>query len=374
MEYLKRTFLLFILLMVPFLIKAQHDHEHNQKINFPDVPGYYTLACDFHMHTAFSDGSVWPNIRVQEALREGLDLIAITEHLEYQPHEEDIPHPDRNRAYEIALKEAGESGLLVVNGSEITRSMPPGHSNAVFLDDANKLLVDDALQAFKEAEKQDAFVFWNHPMWTAHRKDGVAKLDAMHRELIDQGLLHGIEVVNVKQYSDEALQIALDHNLTIMGTSDIHGLTDWEYNIPHGGHRSITLVFAKERSKASVKEALIEGRTVVWAQENFIGLEEHLLPLIEASVEVEHAEYAGDTSVLQIKLKNKTHAHFIFQNESGFDFHENTEVIIVEPLKTKTLQLKTLTRKDKIVLPLRVLNAKTSPDQHPVLELGIEVQ
>jgi len=32
--------------------------------------------------------------------------------------------------------------------------------------------------------------------------------------------------------------------LTIIGTSDIHGLIDWQYNVPQGGHRPITLVFA----------------------------------------------------------------------------------------------------------------------------------
>jgi len=44
--------------------------------------------------------------------------------------------------------------------------------------------------------------------------------------LIRDGLLQGIEVVNDTTYSDEALQIALDYNLTILGTSDIHGIVD----------------------------------------------------------------------------------------------------------------------------------------------------
>lgn len=26
-------------------------------INLPDIPGYVTLKCDFHMHTVFSDGN-----------------------------------------------------------------------------------------------------------------------------------------------------------------------------------------------------------------------------------------------------------------------------------------------------------------------------
>ena len=58
---------------------------------------------DLHTHSVFSDGHVWATIRVSEALRDGLDGLAITEHLEFQPHLADIPHPDRNRAYEEAL-------------------------------------------------------------------------------------------------------------------------------------------------------------------------------------------------------------------------------------------------------------------------------
>ena len=42
------------------------------------------------MHSVFSDGSVWPDIRVEEAKKDGLDVIAITEHLEYQPWKDDI--------------------------------------------------------------------------------------------------------------------------------------------------------------------------------------------------------------------------------------------------------------------------------------------
>ncbi len=59
-----------------------------------------------------------------EALRENLDVISLTEHLEYQPHKDDIPHPDRNRSYALALEEARDHELLIVHGSEITRSAP----------------------------------------------------------------------------------------------------------------------------------------------------------------------------------------------------------------------------------------------------------
>ena len=40
-----------------------------REIRFPDLPGCGTLKCDFHMHTVFSDGEVWPPVRVAEAWR-----------------------------------------------------------------------------------------------------------------------------------------------------------------------------------------------------------------------------------------------------------------------------------------------------------------
>ena len=103
-----------------------HGGNNNRAIEFPDLPGYKTLVCDLHMHTVFSDGSVWPNIRVMEAQKDGLDVIATTEHLEYQSWIKDIPHPDRNRSFELATGFAKNSELMVINGSEITREMRRG--------------------------------------------------------------------------------------------------------------------------------------------------------------------------------------------------------------------------------------------------------
>ena len=52
------------------------------KIVVPDIKGYQTLTGDFHIHTVFSDATVWPTTRVQEAIWEGLDVIAISEHID----------------------------------------------------------------------------------------------------------------------------------------------------------------------------------------------------------------------------------------------------------------------------------------------------
>ena len=151
MKNLVSTFLL--VLSGTFIFAQSHSHLSNIAFTYPHIEGYVTLKADLHIHTVFSDGNVWPTIRVQEALRENLDAISLTEHLEYQPHKDDIPHPDRNRAYYLALAEAKDHDLLIVPGSEITRSEPVGHSNAVFIQDANKLLGSNPESPFREAKK-----------------------------------------------------------------------------------------------------------------------------------------------------------------------------------------------------------------------------
>ena len=49
-----------------------------KEIRLPEIDGYNLLKCDFHIHTIFSDGIVWPTLRIQEAWEEGLDAIDIT--------------------------------------------------------------------------------------------------------------------------------------------------------------------------------------------------------------------------------------------------------------------------------------------------------
>ena len=373
---------LFTLLLTSLLVNlyAQTPHTHipDRAIVFPDVPGYLTLKADLHMHTVFSDGEVWPSIRIQEALRDGLDMVSLTEHLEYQPHINDIPHPDRNRAHNIGVKSAEKSDLIVVRGSEITRSMPPGHANAIFIKDANKLLIKDSVAVFTEANQQGAFVFWNHPNWTSQYSDGIAKLTKMHEDLIKQNYLHGIEVVNELTYSEEALQIALDNNLTIIGTSDVHGLIDWLYDVPEGGHRPVTLIFAKEKTEESMKEALFARRTAVWFNNTLIGREDMLTPLIKSSILIEpnaiyDVTWSGETEVLKVNIKNNSDASFLLYNKSGYTFHVNDDVIMLEPHSITTLQVKTLTVQTEIDLKFTVLNAVTAPDTHPDLVWHVKV-
>ncbi len=362
-----------LLAFIAASLLLSHDRIGGRVIEFPDIPGYLTLKCDLHQHTVFSDGDVWPTIRVQEAIKDGLDAISLTEHLEYQPHKNDIPHPDRNRAYALALNEAKNSTLIVVNGSEITRRMPPGHANAIFISDANKLLVSDSVEVFREAKRQGAFIFWNHPNWLGQSKTGIVTLTDVHKFLLKEKLLDGIEVVNDVTYSDEALQIALDHNLTVMGTSDIHGLIDWQYGVPGGGHRPITLVFAKERTIESIKEAMFAHRTAVWFNNTLIGLEEFIVPLIKSSLTIRSAVYQSKKSVMNVTIENSSDAEYILQNNSSYTFHAHANVVSLKPHESTTLEVKTVEELKNIQLKFSVLNAVTAPKKHPEIVFDIAI-
>ncbi|MEA3460618.1 MAG: PHP domain-containing protein, partial [Bacteroidota bacterium] len=294
-------------------ISAQTEvpEENTRAIEFPDIPGYVTLKCDLHMHTVLSDGSVWPDIRVWEAIRDGLDAISITDHIEYQPHDKDIPHPDRNRSYKLAKKAARDTDLLIIPGTEITRDMPPGHFNAIFVKDVNKLNEKDVMEVFREAKKQGAFVFWNHPHWTAQREDGVATLTEMHHELLKEGLFTGIELYNDNTYSKEGFELAEKYELTLIGNSDVHGLVDWSYNVPEGGHRPVTLVFATEKSEKAMQKAMEQRQTAVWFKNTLVGNKEFLTPLLEESLEVTRT---GKGPVPSLKIHNHSDAYLILEN------------------------------------------------------------
>lgn len=283
-----------LILLVGSLAQAQVRHE----IQFPDLPGYRTLKCDFHMHTVFSDGSVWPSVRIEEAWRTGLDAMALTDHIEYQPHKDDVP-TKHNRPYELVAGRARGQNLLVPRATEITRDTPPGHFNALFLNDVQPLETDDFVEAVKQANQQEAFVFWNHQAWKGPEK---GKWLEVHTQLYDNKWLHGMEVCNGETYYPDAHKWCLEKGLTMMGNSDIHQ-PDLRTKSTTDDHRTMTLVFAKERTLASLKEALMAGRTAVWYNDQLIGKKEWLGPLFDECVQVAPPHVRSKNSVL-VEIRN----------------------------------------------------------------------
>lgn len=341
-------------------------------LTIPDVNGYTVLKCDFHMHTVFTDGHVWPNVRIQEAWREGLDAISITEHMEYNPHSEDVK-VDHNRSHDLAIDLAKENNLILVKGTEVTRQTPPGHFNALFIEDASKLVESNESnldqQAIDKVNDQKAFIFWNHPGWKATAIPGSYEWIDFVEKMYQEKKLHGIEVVNGLGFHKKALDWAIDKNLTIIGNTDIHNLIAHDYNIAQKDvHRTMTLVMSKDRSATGIREALEAGRTVAWSSKYLFGKEENVRDLMNACVSLS-APYHEKTNA---KTNVKTN-YYEITNQSALYF----ELVLKEGVGTKNIILYPGSKQivtaqaDQSKLSYEVISTYIRSDKHLQYDLNL---
>jgi hypothetical protein len=253
------------------------------------------------MHTLFSDGRVMPGDRVNEAVQNGFDVIAITDHIEYRPFFSKVGKwklneeqgSDFNLWYNLAKPDADRQNLLLIHGAEVTKStMPPGHFNVLFPKDVNPIaaVVDDWRKMLRVAADQGCFILWNHPGWEAPKSGGIEKgaplrFTADHEEICKQGLMHGIEIFNGMEHYPVVSDWCNERDLAIFADSDIHPSEFNRYGFQNP-LRPVTLVLAKERTVESVKEAMFARRTVGWAAGMLWGRDPWLPELFKASVEI----------------------------------------------------------------------------------------
>ena len=261
----------------------------------PDIPGFKTLKCDFHLHTVFSDAEVWPVTRVTEAWRDGLDAISITDHSDYNPHKDDVKL-DLARVQELARPAAEGLGILLIPGIEVAEN--DIHCNALFITDPSALRGAKLIAALQKARAQDAFVFWNHPGWKQ-----AAEWFPLIADAYGQKLIQGVELVNGDSFYPEAYPWVEEKKLTIMADSDAH-----EPIAPAqpGEVRPITLVFARAADSAGVREALCARRTAAWMGGEVWGEESVLKMLWEGAVKVAITDkkLTSDTRTVILRLQN----------------------------------------------------------------------
>lgn len=345
--------------------------ESRKEVKIPDIPGYLTLKCDFHMHTIFSDGLVWPTVRVDEAWREGLDVIAISDHFEYTPFEDDV-RIKFGRAYEIAKPTADMYGLIIIKAAEITRDMPPGHFNCLFLKDVPALDKPDFWDAINEAVKQDAFIMWNHPGW--RQKNEIPIWYDEHTRIYNEGHIHGMELVNERSFYPLALQWCVEKNITMLGSSDIHSPTGMFYDLSLNDQRTMTLVFATARTEEAVREALFSGRTVVYTEEMLIGKEEFLTQIFQNSIEVvrHDADFTSE-GTYNIQIANRSEIPFKLVSAEQPKGIEYPEEITLYPERTVILQIEVsrhaLNSATGIKLPYVVKNLLIDKDKGLPVEI-----
>ena len=269
-------------------------------ISIPDIDGYKTFKCDFHTHTVYADAHVSPEGRVQEDWYDGLDVMAMTEHVGV--HKTGIDMPDRNVPIVKAKAEGAKFGMIVIPGVEITRAKPFGHMNFLFVKDANvfsedryltdkdgeyltddlgrKINNDETLQDdIAAALEQDCFIQWNHPGWPDRKCD----MYDIHKEMLAKGQIHAVEICNHQEWYPKVLDWFDEYHIPMTANTDQHSPIDYNY-----GHviRPMTLVFAKEYTMESIREAMFAGRMVAFWDQTLAGDATWLEQLVHHSLQV----------------------------------------------------------------------------------------
>lgn len=317
-----------------------------QEVVIPDVNGYQVMKGDFHLHTVFSDGNVWPTYRVHEAWRDGLDVISITDHIEYRPYDKYVKG-DFNTSYEIAKSTADNYGLMLIRGTEITRKQGViGHFNALFVKDANLIPNDDPFVAVKNAREQGAFILFNHPGWAVD----TCLVTEFQQRLFDADLIDGIEVVNHFEYYPRVVSWCIDKDLPMFANSDEHDIICEDFN---NTLRPMTLVLVEERTEEGVKEALFDGRTIAYTQDMFMSSEELLLGLFDACVSVEVTNEGEKKN--SYRCTNKSSFPFVISVNGGGKKQ-------IPPFSTITFSAS-----NKKEMKIAILNMWCYEDRHPVM-------
>ena len=295
---------------IPETVTLVQNANRRTEIILPQVNGLNVYKADLHTHSIYSDANLTPEERVTEAWYDGLDIFAMTDHVEYRRHEptmlkflkgytggeakkavnynvirkaanEEGIKADLNIPTKLAQKAAKAYGgaLLVIPACEITREPKTiGHFNALFTTDNNAIYDVDPLQSLRNAKKQGALITQNHPGWSRKSCD----ITEFEQKAFDENLIDGVEIMNGYWFYPKAMQRCVDKNLYMLGCTDIHHLTSTYKN--NGHFRTMTLVFAKENSAKAVRKALEKGMTLAYSAGNIAGDAKLLQDLFKASV------------------------------------------------------------------------------------------
>ena len=360
---------------------SERGEAFRKEIILPQVNGYNVYKADLHTHTIHSDADATVAFRVNEAWYDGLDILAITDHIEYRSRERILVNylqkylaedhkkavnwridqtplkegeimVDLNFSCKEACRYAEKYGMLIIPGTEITRDgKTVGHFNALFTADNNLIYHPDPVQAARNAKAQNALVMHNHPGWQRTNIDYTPAETAMYAE----GLIDGVEVMNTDEFYPGVIDRVREKGLFISANTDIHSSTAYDYRY-NGFDRMMTLILAKERTLEAVREALEARRTLAYGYNTLCGDEQLLKDFFAAGVKLT-VMHRGKSSA-NVAITNMTSIPYTIRQEGANQCKLN-------PFQTLWFTVSN----DKSTLDFEVLNMFCSKEGHPVVQL-----
>ena len=375
-------------------IRLYNQPAHRTEIILPQVKGYNIYKGDFHVHTIYSDGEVTPRERVREAWYDGLDIIALTDHLELRSYEKFMlkahaPYNPDGKPYEYIRGGAGnktdhntpiycdldatydeavqyakneEIPIMVIRGTEIWRNASTvGEYNAFFLKDITDIACPDIIESIKRAKDQGAIVIHNHPGWRRKTMDKSEEQEKIYATK----MLDGIEVIGGSTLYPKMIDRCVNEKLTIFANTDLHRTSAQYY--PRGGEifRTMTFILAKDCTEKAIKDALLKRRTIGYAANNLIGEEKWLEEFLNAAVECK---------VVAVNDK-KEHRSFQLTNHCSVPFilRRGKTIYTLNPFQSLRVNFGKDKKTGKFNNPkFTVDNMWTVGDKHPSLTIEID--
>ena len=363
------------------------------EIILPKVKGFNCYKADLHVHTSYSDGVVTPAGRVNEAWYDGLDILAITDHLESHsgvnrffkvtapynkngkptryvvPGSTKMPKngidPGLKIDFNAIHKEAERTNknkgynLLLIKGCEMARNNEKlGHFNALFVEDLNSIYNFDIRESFRNVHKQGGLIVHNHP------GNIEANNPEWHEAVRKEGLIDGIEVANGLRYYPPMVPRCVKEKLFMVGCTDTHDVTSHRY-ASIGCFRTMTIILAKECTEKAVKEALLKRRTIAYSGGELIGEEEWLGEFLNASI---HCQLVNND-------KKKGERTFLLTNMSSITYklRRNKTVFVLEPFKTIAVTWGKDKKTGKLSHPrFRIDNMWIADHKRPYFDIDID--
>ena len=399
---MKRLLAIAVLALIALNTSAQfyatQDFEHairffnrpaeRREIILPTIDGYRLYKADFHTHTIYSDGDVTPRQRVREAWYDGLDIIAITDHLEIRTYEKfmlkvlapystgkpfkyqnagiankkDKSYPvmaNLNAAYDEAVyyTERENLPIMVVRGTEIWRNTKSiGEFNALFLKDINAICHEDLFESFRRVKEQGGVIMHNHPGYT---RTTTAIAEGEQERAYSEGWIDGVEAVNSTTLYPDIISRCIDRNLFMAANTDAHRPTSHDW--PAGGEffRTMTFIMAKSCTEEDIKEALKAGRTIGYVANNLVGSEKHLAAFINEAVTCRVVAENRKKGEVTYSLTNCCSVPFVL--------HRGKSIHTLAPFTTRNFTLKEGSQPRFVVDNMWHAN-----EQHPTVVIAID--
>ena len=228
---------------------------------------------------------------------------------------------DLNFSFKLAAKAAKNyPELTLIKGTEISREpVHIGHYCALFTKDNNIIYSTDDAQTIRNARKQGALITHNHPGWERTSTN----YTEFEKKIYAEGLIDGIEITNGKDFYPEIVNRAVDKKLYMVSATDIHATTASIFG-KQNFYRDMTLIFAKDKSEASLRKALLSQKTLGYCGGYIIGEKSLLEKFFRASVTVTAAG------------ANKKGTCVTITNNSSFDYtlNNNGRIFVVPAFRS----------------------------------------